>query len=280
VEAPFDLRSILMCPPDHFDVVDVKNPHMEGKLGTVDTGRARAQWEALKRAFEAEGVPVATLPPIEGCEDMVFAANQTFPGIDAEGRRICILSRMKHASRQREVPGYARWFADHGYQVAEPIPPGCLFEGCGDAIWHPGRRLIWAGYGHRSEREAHTVLAEWFDATVRILRLVDPHFYHLDTCLCPLDERAALYCPDAFEPQGVELLRDGFDELIAVDLDEAVRALGCNGTALPNGAVVIEQRAERTIARLTAAGYRPVPVDTGEFLKSGGSVFCMKQFVY
>ena len=37
---------------------------------------------------------------------------------------------------------------------------------------------------------------------------------------------------------------------------------------------------QQAFARLADAGYDPVPVDTGEFLKSGGSVFCLKQFVY
>ena len=89
-----DQARILMCPPDHFDVVDVKNPHMEGNAGSVDPANARAQWDAVRRAFEAAGYPVETLSPTPGCEDMVFAANQTFPGLDAAGRRVCVLANI------------------------------------------------------------------------------------------------------------------------------------------------------------------------------------------
>ena len=74
---------LLMCPPEHFDVVDVKNPHMAGQIGRVDRQLAQRQWDELKRAFEKCGVAVETLPPTPGCEDMVFCANQTFVGLDA-----------------------------------------------------------------------------------------------------------------------------------------------------------------------------------------------------
>jgi N-dimethylarginine dimethylaminohydrolase len=269
-----------MCPADHFDVVDVKNPHMEGMAGTVDRDLARVQWGAVRSAFEHAGYRVETLSPTPGCEDMVFAANQTFPGLDAAGRRICLLSRMKHASRQREVPAYAAWFHAHGYELFDSVPDGCTFEGCGDALWHPGRRLIWAGHGHRTDLAAHRVLADAFGAKVLSLRLVDPRFYHLDTCLCPLDQRRALVFPPAFDEGARSALEAGFDELIEVGEDEALRGFGCNATALSCGTVVIDQRAAGTAARLGELGYRVVRVDTGEFLKSGGSVFCLKQFVY
>ena len=57
-------------------------------------------------------------------------------------------------------------------------------------------------------------------------------------------------------------------------------ALACNAAAFPGGAVVIDRRAERTIRALGRRGFRVTEVDTGEFLKSGGSVFCMKQLLF
>ena len=43
---------VLMTTPDHFRVAYVINPHMEGNIGTVDRPRARAQWDALRAAYE------------------------------------------------------------------------------------------------------------------------------------------------------------------------------------------------------------------------------------
>lgn len=270
-------RGVLVCPPDDFDVIDVKNPFMAG-APPVDRGAARAQWDALCDAFRDAGMAVEVVPATPGCEDMVFAANQTFVGLDGAGRKVCLLSRMRHPSRRREVPAYAAWFAAHGYDVVDRVPDGVLFEGGGDALWHPGRHLIWAGHGVRTDRAAHATLTEVFHAPVVPLRLADERFYHLDTCLCALDERAALWFPDAFDADGRAALEDGFERLIEVDEDEAADAFACNAAAFPGGVVVIDRRAERTIAKLS--DYRVLPVDTGEFIKSGGSVYCLKQYLF
>ena len=272
-----DPRGVLVCPPDHFDVVDVKNPFMAGGQ-PVDRKLARAQWHALCDAFLDAGMELETIAPTRGCEDMVFTANQAFTGIDSSGKRVCLLSHMRHPSRRREVPAFSAWFADHGYHVADALPDGVLFEGGGDAIWHPKRREVWAGYGHRTERAAHAVIEEVFGVTVHPLRLVDERFYHLDTCLCALDESTALWFPRAFDDEGRALVRKGFATLIEVDEAEATGALACNAAAFPGRVVVIDRRAKSAQNKLS--GYRVIAVDTGEFLKSGGSVFCLKQFLF
>jgi len=275
-----DPRAVLLCRPDYFDVVDVKNPFMEGQAGSVDVGRAREQWDALCIAFAEAGVDVEILDPTAGCEDMVFAANQTFPGLGANGERICVLGHMRYPSRRREVPAYANWYRARGYSVVDVVPEDALFEGGGDALWHPGRHFIWIGHGPRTASSAHAALGEAFDADFGSLRLADKRFYHLDTCLCALDDHSALWFPGAFDDEGRAALAGAFRNLIEVDEQEATRAMACNATAFPSGAVVIDRRASRTIAALAAAGFRPIAVDTGEFMKSGGSVFCLKQWIY
>lgn len=272
---------VLVCPPDHFDVIDVKNPHMEGHLGGVDRAAARAQWDALARAFRDAGLDVAAIPPTPGCEDMVFTANQTFTGLDARGRPTCVLSSMRHASRRREVPAFSEWFSARGWRVLGPFPPEPWFEGGGDALWHPGRRLVWCGHGFRSGPEVHARLADAFACPVVSLELRDEVFYHLDTCLCPLDEGTALFVPSAFTGEGRALLARVFERLIDGDPDEAAHAFACNAAAVATSrTVVIDRRAARTAATLREMGWRVIDVDTGEFLKSGGSVFCMKQWLW
>lgn len=271
---------VLLCPPDHFDVVDVKNRHMEGAAGTVDRAAAHAQWAALAGAFRQAGMRVAVVNAVDGCEDMVFCANQTFTGPGPDGAPTCMLSHMRHASRRREVPTFEAWFRGAGYRVIDPVPEAVLCEGGGDLLWHPGRRLIWAGHGFRTSVEAHDAVAAAFGVPVISLALGDDRFYHLDTCLCALDERTALIVPSAFDAAGLALIRGGFERVIEVDDGEAVTALACNAAAFPGGGVVVDERAVGTIRLLEELGKRPIPVDTGEFLKSGGSVFCMKQFLF
>jgi N-dimethylarginine dimethylaminohydrolase len=272
-------RAVLMCPPDHFQVVDQKNPHMAGQLGRVETALAAGQWNELRAAFASHGMPVETIAPRAGCEDMVFCANQTFAGLDANGRRVCVLSRMKHDSRQREVPAFEAWFARNGYQIAH-LPEGIGFEGGGDALWQPNRARVWFGFGHRSDARAAESLAHTFGVTVLRLRLVSERFYHLDTALCLLDAQTALVHPRALEPAGLELVRAVIPRVIEAPDDEAHSGMACNACALPGRRVLIQRGNPVTVARLREHGFHVQEVDTGEYLKSGGSVYCMKAFVW
>ena len=36
-------RGVVLCPPDYFDIVDVKNPFMAGKEGSSASSRRRAR---------------------------------------------------------------------------------------------------------------------------------------------------------------------------------------------------------------------------------------------
>lgn len=257
-----------MCSPDHFEVVEEKNPHMAGQSGRVDRALAAAQWGKLRALFGRLGLRIELVDPVAGCEDMVFAANQAFSGPG----KVCLLSRMRHESRQREVPAFRRWFADHGYRLVESP---CLFEGGGDALWHPRGDCILFGHGFRSEPAAAEVLAGTFGVEVEVLQLIDDRFYHLDTCLCPLDEETALaYLPAFADPSGV---RRRFGTVLEVEAEEAF--LACNAAAFFGREVVIDRRATRTIDRLSDR-YRTQAVDTGEFVRSGGSVYCLKHDLF
>jgi len=262
---------VLLCPPDHYDVVDVKNPHMEGKTGTVDRARARAQWEALADAFAAAGAEVHHLDPVEGCEDMVFCANPAFTGPG-----VCVLSTMRHESRQREVPAFRKWFTARGDDV---IDPGIRFEGGGDALWHPGRPVIWCGAGPRSSPDIRPVLADIFSVEVLALELATEAFYHLDTCFAPLDDQTVLIYPPALDEAGVALIHEHFERVIDVSDEDARERFACNAAAFGRH-VLIQAGCTRLNAELEALGFEVVELQTDEFLKSGGSVFCLKQFLF
>lgn len=271
-------HTLLMCPPAHFAVVDVKNPHMAAHVGAVDTGRAAQQWERLRAAFERAGVRVEQITPVDGCEDMVFCANQTFVG-PAEGGLLCLRSNMRHESRQREVPAFEAWFARRGYRVAA-LPASVGFEGSGDAIWHPGRGLIWGGHGYRTRPEAYEHVASRFGVPVIRLKLVSEHFYHLDTCFCAIDERTVLIHPAGLTAEGAALVRSVFADVIECSDEEALRGMACNACAVSGRAVVIQSGNPRTAAALRERGFEVIEIDTSEFIKSGGSVFCMKMYVF
>lgn len=268
--------SVLMCAPDEFDVIDVKNVFMQGHEGRVDRRLARAQWDGLRATYARLGVPVHLLPPLAGCEDMVFCANPASVYPRADGPPDVVLSRMNHDSRQREVAAFDTWFRAAGCEpVSLPDDAGHL-EGHGDVLVVPGRRLAVAGFGGRTERRALDALAALIDVPLVPLPLVGDVFYHLDTCLALLDDETVLLHPPAFRPEALELLASLFPRRLQADPREAREQLAVNAHALADGHVLLPAQAPRTAAVLADAGYVPVPVDVSEFHKSGGSVFCMR----
>lgn len=272
--------SVLMCRPEHFEVVDVKNPFMEGQIGKVDRAAALRQWEGLKAAFEGAGLTVELIKPVPGLEDMVFCANQTLPGLDPKGRKVCILSHMKHPSRRREVPAFADWFKSRGHRIESVGPAEALFEGCGDAIWHPGRRLLWGGCGPRTEKSVYSGIAKLLDVPVITLELRTTLFYHLDTCFCPIDEKTVLVYPPSLAPESLALIRKAFRDVIEVEEKEAMELMACNAAAFFGTDVVIQSGCEKVNRELSGRGFDVVEVETGEFMKSGGSVFCLKMSLF
>ncbi len=269
---------ILVGAPDFFDVEYVINPHMAGNVGQVDRLRARQQWRALVAVYERLGYPVDVLPGQPFLPDWVFVANQCLPvppGLLAEGPA-AVVSIMASARRQAEIGPYTAALDAAGLHLErlDPYTVGS-FEGTGDGSWHPTRAFLFGGVGPRTDRAAYERLSAWMGIPVAILDLVDERFYHLDTCLSPLDAQAALYYPGAFTAHGRALIEAVYPQAIPVDEAEAMN-MACNAHCPDQRHVIVQAGSPRTEAALRAAGFEVIDLDTSEFLKSGGSVFCMK----
>jgi N-dimethylarginine dimethylaminohydrolase len=266
-----------MCPPTFFDVRERKNPYMGSP---VDRVRAQGQWENLRRALEETGMKVETIAPVEDLDDMVFAANQIFVGYHDKIAKFIVPSRMLYPSRQKEVPFYVDWFRKRGYKVIELELDGEYLEGHGDLLWHPDGSKVWAGYGFRSTQGGVIKFAaamQDLEIPVIQLELTDAHCYHLDTCLCPLNRESALMNPRAFSKRSLDALRHGWKRIHELSSEEAHRFMG-NGI-VANGRYITPHLSENLSKILATEGLTPVVVDTSEFEKSGGSVFCMKAFL-
>jgi N-dimethylarginine dimethylaminohydrolase len=269
---------ILMCRPSYFEVKDAKNEFMSTNIGGVDKLKAQAQWDGLKQAFESCGFEVKLIEPGKDLEDMVFTANQVLPTLDSSGHALVVLGRMTHDSRKVEVPLFETWFRQNNYGVLE-LPVQCVrFEGGGDAVWHPDRQLLWIGFGQRTVESSCDAIGQLLNTPVVKLKLISSRFYHLDTAFCVLNEDSVMIYPDAFDAAGLGLIRHYFKNVIEVN-DADANNFACNALALDQY-VVLQQGSPETCTALRRLGFKPVEVDTSEFMKSGGSVFCLKQMVY
>lgn len=278
-----DPTRVLMCSPDYFDIVDVKNVHMQGHIGNTDKAQVNAQWQSLKDAYDALLAnkvldEVSVIPGAKDCEDMVFCANQTLPWKMEDGSEVVVMSRMRHESRQREVPYFEEFFKNKGFKPLH-FNNVKMFEGMGDVIPHPGKRLLYGGYGHRTTAEAYDELATMLQTPVVALELINSKFYHLDTCFVPLSKDSVMLCKEAFTEEGLAMVRQLFTKVYYIPEYEAEKYFSLNAHAFDahgTKTAILQKGSVITVDVLKQEGYNVVEIETGEFMKSGGSVFCMK----
>jgi N-dimethylarginine dimethylaminohydrolase len=276
------MAKLLMCRPDYYGIRYEINPWMRTSRG-ADPRRALAQWEDLYHTLARRlSVEVELIDPDKGWPDMVFTANAGL----VLGQRF-VVSNFRHKERAGEAPLFWNWFSDHGYTCIA-IPKACCFEGEGDALWaggqaqglqpspagtHPPPQTLLAGYHFRSDLASHRMLAEALASRVISVELCDKRFYHLDTCIAPLDETTAIWYPPAFDEYARKAISDLFPGLIELELAEALR-FGANAVVVDKS-VVINSGCPKLSAQLEQRGFEVFSVDLSEFMKAGGAAKCL-----
>lgn len=255
-------RHFLMTTPTHFDVTYVINPWMDPSR-PVDVTLAGAQWSALRERYLALGHRVEVVDGEPGLPDMVFSANAaTVVDGTAYG------ARFRTPQRAPEAAHVARWFAERGVHV---VAPTAVNEAEGDFAWTG--RLLLAGTGFRTDPGAHGEAQEVLGVPVVSLHLVDPRYYHLDTCLTVLDQETVAYYPPAFSPGSQKVLARLFPDAVLADAADAA-CLGLN--AVSDGRnVVLAQEATRLADLLAGRGFVPHLMDVSELRKAGGGPKCV-----
>jgi N-dimethylarginine dimethylaminohydrolase len=259
----FSQPTVLMCPPDYYGIEYEINPWMS-RGRQSDPARSRAQWQALHALLTSLGADVRLMSAEQGLPDLVFTANAGLVWRD-----VVFLSRFRHAARRGETPLDEAWFQSQGFET-EHLAGDWNFEGAGDALFCGD--TLYAGYLIRSDVPAMQWIARRMGCRVIPLQL-DTHYYHLDTCFCPLSPTEAVYHPDAFDEYALQALKAHVPELIAVDSQEAARFC-CNAVVLGRN-VVLNSGCPRLEDELRLRGYIPHATELDEFLKAGGSAKCL-----
>ncbi len=260
--------TLLMCSPKGFAVNYEINPWMKNQAGNIIHDLALSQWQALFNILSGKA-KVQVMPADPAWPDLVFTANV---GLPVPVTKHFILSNFKHPQRQGEKPLNRAWFESQGWECVE-LPSEVRFEGAGDALVD-SRGLLWLGHGFRSDATAVALLTRQVDMPIRPLQLIDPAYYHLDTCFCPLSDGSALYVPSAFAADSRQLLKDVFGtRLIALTREEG--RLFCANAVEIGGCVVMNDPTPRLRAVLESHGFSVLASPLSEFIKSGGSAKCL-----
>jgi N-dimethylarginine dimethylaminohydrolase len=256
--------NILMCPPDYFGIEYEINPWMD-KRRPADRELAMEQWLALRSILSDLGVAIAQISPVAGLPDMVFTANAAMIF-----RRKAILSRFRPQQRRGEEEHNTAWLSASGFEIL-PSPKGTFFEGAGDALFCGD--TLFAGYRMRSDARGLQEVGAMIGCRVIPLELVDPYYYHLDTCFCPLLPGLAIYHPAAFDDYGQRVLPELIDELIPLVPNEAA-SFAANAVVVGR-TVVTNVGCPQLHRDLSARGFTAIATPLGEFVKAGGSAKCL-----
>ena len=255
----------LMCKPDYFKIAYEINPWMNINV-PADIVRAKEQWEAIYNTILSLGVKVSLIEPVEGLPDLVFTANAGL----VHGKKV-ILSHFKYPERQPEERYFEKWFSNHDYTCYK-LPKGVHFEGEGDAVYY--KDILLLGHGFRTELSSHTHIGDITGKAYKSLRLINPHYYHLDTCLLFIEALdLIIYYPGAFDYEGIEII-EGLPSRTLRIYEEDAGLFACNSVC-SGTKLLLYKSTERLADKLNELGLEIIPLDTSEFMKSGGSVRCM-----
>jgi len=265
---------ILVCDPSHYDVRYSINPWMSTDNG-IDYNLAIKQWKNLVNLLDHVGAEVIQMSGQQSLPDIVFTANAGF-----FNKNRILLSNFRFPERQPEREVYKTWFEDYGLEC-KILPDNVFFEGAGDALSRPSSDEIFFSHGFRSDEAANEHLNLFvkeynssLGSPIIELKLVDPYFYHLDTCFCPLPKNDfALIYPEAFEPGTTERLKNINMSLLPVPQEEA-RRFACNAVSIEN-CVIIPSGCPTTKDLLQSVGYDVFDTDMSEYIKAGGACKCL-----
>ncbi|HEX8931951.1 MAG TPA: arginine deiminase-related protein [Patescibacteria group bacterium] len=259
------LYRVLLCPPTHYDIEYEINPWMD-ITHKVDQKKVRAEYETLKQTYQKLGLEILEIEQKKGLPDMVYAANFGFPE-----NNFFIKANFKFAERKKEAELAKQYFTNLGFTIHE-LPENVNWEGQGDLLKIGGK--YFAGYGKRSDQKAKRYLEEILTGEIIDLELIDPYYYHLDTCFLPLNKQTVAINPLSFTAEGLAKIAQNFTTVIKVSQEDN-QLLACNAVVVNKSIVVGKGISQQLKTDFKNAGFVTEEVAMDEYRKGGGSVKCL-----
>ncbi|MBB1242479.1 N(G),N(G)-dimethylarginine dimethylaminohydrolase [Streptomyces durbertensis] len=222
----------------------------------VDTAAALRQWEEYVAALREHGWRTVEVEPADDCPDSVFVEDTV-----VVYRSAALITRPGADSRLPETAGTERAVTALGCLVGRVTAPGTLDGGdvlkIGDTIY--------VGCGGRTNAEGVRQLRAAFEPLgARVVAVPVSSVLHLKSAVTALPDGTVIGHPPLVDTPEL------FPRFLAVP-EEA----GSHVVLLGDDRLLISSAAPRSAALLASLGYRPVPVDIGEFEKLEGCVTCL-----
>lgn len=272
-------RRVLMSDTQYFTDDFAINAYMDSSL-TIDSAKAAAEHQAIKRAFEAAGIQVEQVPSPVDCQDGVYTANWGLVRSDK-----VILSSLP-SKREAEQPHAKTILKRHFKEVIEAP---YRFSGQGDAL--PCGNLLFMGTTYRTDPKIHHFVADKLGFQVISLQTIpsmrdgvpvvnevtgwpDSFFYDLDLALAVLSPDLIAWCPDAFVPESQTKIRQLDIDKIEVSFEEATKGFACNLVSTGE-TVIMSARAPQLQKAVEAKGLKTITPEVSELAKGGGYIRCV-----
>ena len=233
------------------------------ETGPSSRDKLIAQHRALRTLLADNGVALLAPQPQSAAAYQVFARDPAF----AIGHTLFVAS-LRDPWRRDEIKGVAALRSQFG-DVVDLASPRAAIEG-GDVMVLDGKVLV--GLHHNTDEAGVRALeAARGMAEHEIVRV--PHdALHLDCCVAPLPDGAALVALAKLPESSFRLLQRVFDKLIPLHADEAALHLAANLLWLDAARVVSNAAAVRTNALLRRRGFQVIELDYSEPVALWGGV--------
>jgi N-dimethylarginine dimethylaminohydrolase len=282
---------VLMSGADYFNDEFAINAQMNSSI-QVDVEAAIKEHESIKQAFISAGITVKQVPPPSTSQDGVYTANWALTKANK-----ALMARLPNKRKTEEA--YAlKALQDLGVETLVLPDNVERFSGQGDAL--PCGDIVFTQSPFRTSLEAHQYIKTMLGfnevvslntkpkrlfkfgpaRTNKITGWPDSPTYDIDLALAVLkwpegDQKGLIaYCPDVFKRSSRKLLKayDKVDKII-VDKDEALKAF-CLNLVSTGETVIMNSRAPKFQAALSAHGLKTITLDLPELRKGGGSIRC------
>ncbi|MCK7623181.1 N(G),N(G)-dimethylarginine dimethylaminohydrolase [Streptomyces sp. RS10V-4] len=222
----------------------------------VDAALALRQWEGYVRALREHGWHTTEVAPADDCPDAVFVEDTM-----VVFRNVALLARSGADVRRAELPAARAAAEALGCSLNAVRAPGTLDGGdvlkIGDTVY--------VGRGGRTNAEGVRQLRAAFEPLgARVVPVPVSRVLHLKSAVTALPDGTVVGYPPLVDDLSV------FPHFRPV-LEEP----GAHVVLLGGDALLMSAAAPRTAHLFARLGYRPVPVDIGEFEKMEGCVTCL-----
>ncbi len=263
--------TILMNFPFTLDTAYANNPDMERNPNRqIDYEKAFRQFLTLYHYLA--GASLVYLLPSEGdFQDQVYVANLGAFLPHIKDRSVILLSKYRSPPRIGEDIVGCKFFESMGYEVYQsPF----YWEGEADLKFLRDNIYI-AGYGIRTDLEAHRWMEENFDMKAISVEMHDGRLYHLDCSIFALSESKILVNTTSLTKEGLAALEQ-VAEIVAIPEQFKYDYL-TNSKRIGNKLLsdATGQVREFFTKMCLDHNFEPVYFDLTEYWKSGADLSCM-----